>query len=133
MHFALFALYVVTGLLALEGASALFRSRRDPAQVRKRLQAIAQRVAQLDSKAESILRQGAGASFRLPTLVGVERLLYRAGGPMTPLRFVVLSAALAVAGFVIAFAFTHHIARSLPGVLPGLLPWLAVRRTAAAR
>ena len=133
MHFALFALYVVTGLLALEGASALLRSRRDPAQVRKRLHAIAQRVAQHDAKDESILRQGAGASFRLPTLVGLERLLYRAGGPMTPLRFVVLSAALAVAGFVIAFAFTHHVPRSLPGLLPGLLPWLSVRRSAAAR
>ena len=131
MHFALFALYVVTGLLALEGASALLRARRDPARVRKRLQAIAKRVAQLDAKDESILR--GGASLRAPSLVGLESLLYRAGGPMTAQRFVAVSAGLAVGGFVIAFAFTHHVTRSLPALLPGLLPWLAVRRTAAAR
>ena len=133
MHFALFALYVVTGLLALEGVSALLRARRDPARVRKRLHAIAQRVAQLDARGESMLRRGAGVSLRLPSLVGLERLLYRAGGQMTAQRFVAMSAVLAVAGFVIAFALTHHIARSIPALLPGLLPWLAVRRTAAAR
>ena len=133
MHYALFALYIVTGLLALEGVSALLRGRRDPARVRKRLHAIAQRVAQLEAKEkdESILRRG--TSLRVSGLAGLERLLYRAGGPMSAKRFVTLSAALAVAGFLVAFALTHHVARSVPALLPGLLPWLAVRRTAAAR
>jgi tight adherence protein B len=131
VHFALFALYAVTGLLALEGASALLRARRDPARVRKRLQAIAQRVAQLDAKDASILRQR--TNLRLPSLVGLERLLYQAGGPMTAHRFVALSAVLALGGFLTAFLLTHHASRSLPALLPGLLPWLGVRRAAAAR
>jgi hypothetical protein len=62
MQLSLIALYVLTGLLALEGLSAFFRGRADPARVRKRLQGLAERVAEVETKSRSILRNGAGRS-----------------------------------------------------------------------
>lgn len=131
MRFALFALYVVTGLLALEGISALLRTGSDPARVRKRLRVLAQRVAQVEVNAASMLRKGAG--LRLPSLSGLERLLYRAGGPLSVHRFLLLSLLLAGAGFATVMFLTEDPFRSLPAALLGLLPWLVVRRAAAKR
>lgn len=132
MRFALFALYALTGLLALEGLYALLRRRADPVRVRKRLHALAQRVAQMDAQRASILREG-GGGLPLPTLEGLERLLYRAGGPLSARRFLVLSGVLAAFGFLTPFLLTQDAFRSVPGLLIGLLPWLGVRRTAARR
>lgn len=131
MRFALFALYALTGLLALEGSYALFRRRADPARVRKRLRTLAQRVAQMDAERASILRQGGG--LRLPTLDGLEKLIYRAGGPLSVRGFLFLSAVLAILGFLAPFVLTQDPHRSLPGLALGLLPWLGVRRAAAKR
>jgi hypothetical protein len=48
MEFMVFVLYFLTGLLALEGLSALLRRRADPARVKNRLRDLAQRFAQAD-------------------------------------------------------------------------------------
>ena len=45
MEFMVFVLYFLTGLLALEGLSALLRTRADPARVRNRHRDLAERVA----------------------------------------------------------------------------------------
>jgi len=131
MRFALIALYVLTGLLALEGISAMLRARSDPARTRKRLEGLAQRVAEADAAGDSILRERAG--LRLPNASGLERLLYRAGGPMTVGRFLILSGVLAGGGFLGLFLLTEDAFRSFPAVLLGLLPWMALRRSAAKR
>jgi tight adherence protein B len=131
VSFALVALYALTGLLALEGLSALLRRRADPVRVRRRLQALAQRVAQVETEEGSLL-PGVGG-LRLPNLGGLERMLYRGGGSLGVRRFLFLSAALALFGFSGAFVLTDDPVRSLPALLPGLLPWFSSRRAAAAR
>ncbi len=131
MRFGLIALYILTGMLALEGLSALFRGRGDPARVRKRLQALAKRVAQLDTAGGSILRKGAGLSFG--NADGLARLLYRAGGPLTTRRFLLVSAGLAGVGFLATFVLTQDPWRALPALLLGVIPWLLVSRAAARR
>lgn len=131
MSFALFALYALTALLALEGVSALLRARRDPARVRKRLRVLAQRVAQLEAGGASILRNA--GKLKLPSLAGLEGMLYRAGGPLGVQRFLVVSVVMAGLGYATAFVLTDGPLRSLPALLTGLLPWLFVRRAAAKR
>jgi tight adherence protein B len=125
-----FVLYFLTGLLVLEGLSALLRTRADPARVKNRLRALAQKVAQADVE-ESILRSH--DRLRLPTLQGLEKLLYRAGGSLTVGRFLGLVAILGGGGFLAALLLTDSPVRSLPALLAGSLPWLFVRRTASKR
>jgi tight adherence protein B len=131
MRIALFALYVVTGLLALEGVSALLRARSDPARVRQRLHRLAQRVAAIDARQASMLRQG--GRVNLPSLAGLEKLLYRAGGPLGVTRFLLLSAGLAAFGYLAIFLLTGSAFRAIPGVVAVVLPWLGVRRAATKR
>jgi tight adherence protein B len=128
----IFVLYFLAGLAALEGLSALLRRRADPDRVRSRLRGLALRVAEADGqKFRSILRTG--GRLRLPSMGGLEKLLYRGGGSLSVRQFFVLSAILAGGGFLTAFFLTESSLRSLPALLPGLLPWLFVRRTAAKR
>jgi tight adherence protein B len=131
MRFALIALYVLAGMLALEGLSAFLRGRADPARVRKRLQALAKRVAEVDTAGGSILRKGAGLS--LANAAGLTRLLYRAGGLLTTRRFLLVSAGLAGLGFLATLVLTRDPWRAIPALLLGVIPWLAVRRAAARR
>jgi tight adherence protein B len=131
MKIALYALYVFTAFLALEGLARVTTSRADPARVRKRLHSLAQRVAQGEVSGASMLRKGRG--LQLPTLHGLEKQLYRAGGSLTANRFMILSVVLAVVGFGAAFVFTADGFRSIPGLLLGLAPWFSVRRTASKR
>lgn len=132
MRFMLIALYVVTALLAFEGLASLLRRRSDPERVRRRLEGLAQRVVENERHAESILRDG-GAVLPLPSLGGLERLLYGAGGPFTVFRFLVLSAGLAGFGFLTAFLLTESAFRSVPALVLGLIPWVMVRRGARKR
>jgi tight adherence protein B len=132
MRFEIFVLYFLTALLALEGLSALLRRRADPVRVRNRLQALAQSVAQAETEqGGSLLRSSGG--LRLPSLAGLEVLLYRAGGPLSVGRFCVLSAVVACCGFLTVFVLTEDPLRSIPALLLGLIPWLFVRRAAAKR
>jgi tight adherence protein B len=118
-------------MLALEGLSAFMRGRADPARVRKRLQALAKRVAEVDTAGGSILRKGSGLSLR--NAAGLTRLLYRAGGALTPSRFLLLSAGLAGLGFLATFVLTQDPLRATPALLLGVVPWLGIRRAAARR
>jgi len=131
MRFGLIALYVLTGMLALEALSAFFRGRADPARVRKRLKVLAKRVAEVATTDGSILRKGAGLSFR--NTDGLARLLYRAGGPLTTRRFMLVSVGLAGLGFLATFILTEDPWRAIPALLLGVIPWLGVRRVAAKR
>ena len=120
MRWALFVFYALAALLALEGVSMLLRRRADPARVRNRLRGLAQRVAQIDAGAgKSILRSGGG--LQLPSLAGLEKLLYRARSSLTIRRFFALSVILAVCGFAGVFIFTENLFQCAPAVLLGLL------------
>lgn len=130
MRFAVFALYFLTALLALEGLAALLRRRADPARVRARLEKLAQRVAQSDVDEQTMLVRRGGLH---PTLHQLERLLYRAGGPLTVSRFVLLTLALPLGGYLVIFGLTEDPFRAVPAVLLGTIPWLFVRQAAAKR
>ena len=128
MSFVLVVLYAVAALLALEGLSALLRRRADPVRVRNRLRGLAQRVAQIEAKqAESILRK---SGLALPSLAGLEKLLYRARSSLNVRRFLGLSVLLAGGGLAIGFLMTQNWVQSLPALLLGLLPWLVTRKSA---
>jgi tight adherence protein B len=70
---------------------------------------------------------------RLPSLRGIDKLLYRAAWPLTVGRFFLISAILGGAGFSAALLTTDDPTRSLPALLPALLPWFLARRAAAKR
>ena len=129
MRFALIALYVLTGLLALEALFAFLRGRIDPARVRRRLQTLAKRVAEVERG--SILRKGARPSRS--NADELARLLYRAGSSLTPRRFLLFSAGLAGLGFLAILVLIQDPWRAIPALLLGLIPWLGVRRAATRR
>ena len=132
MEYMIFVLYFLTALLAFEGIAALTRRRADPARVRSRLQGLAARVSSgRESDGASILRSSSG--FQLPSLLGLEVILYRAGAPMTVYRFLVTSVLLGGGGVAALFAWTSHPLQSALGVLVALLPYLWISRLARSR
>jgi tight adherence protein B len=133
MHFMIYVLFFLAAMLALEGMAALLRRRRaDPDRVRKRLRNLAPRVARTEAARDgSILRSHGG--LRLASLGRLELLLYRAGGGLTVIRFLTLSALLAAVGFIGVYTLTGDPVRSAPALLPGLLPWLLMSHKAKKR
>ena len=130
MTIALYALYVVTAFLLIEGVASLLSTRSDPARVRERLHSLADKVAHNEVEDASMLRSG---GLQLPTLHGLEKELYRAGGPLTVPRFLMLSVFLAAAGIAGVYFATGDGVRAAPGILLGFLPWVLVRRSARKR
>jgi len=132
MKLMIFVLYFLTALLALEGVAALLRKRADPARVRDRLKNLAARVSSGQAaEGPSILR--GQRRFQLPSLRGVEILLYRAGGPMTLSRFVITSVVLGCCGVAGAYALTGTWIQSSLGSLLIFLPYVSVLRSARKR
>jgi tight adherence protein B len=142
-----FVLVFLAALLALEGFFQLGRARRgvDSDRVRRRLRRLAGRVQAGDVKRregeDSLLREDAAPRFSLaeaalallPNRASLELLLYRAGMPLTPARFLIVSAALAVVGWMLASGIFGDPRLGLLGLLPGGIPWMAVRAAARRR
>jgi tight adherence protein B len=142
-----FVLVFLAALLALEGLFQLGRARRgvDSDRVRRRLRRLAGRVQASEVKREggedSLLRDGAAprsslaeaALALLPNRRSLELLLYRAGMPLTPARFLIVSVALATVGWLLASGILGDLRLGLVGLVPGAIPWLAVRAAARRR
>lgn len=138
-----YALALVALVLAAEGlhASLAGRSQRNRAAVRKRLHSISRRLEDPGhADTDSMLRQSESGPNILEALFDaipgrqeIQLRLYRAGLATTAERFIALSVALAVGGFVLAFAFLHDVGRSLMFSGAGLLPWLQMSRLHAKR
>lgn len=132
---ALLLVFLTAAMLAEFGLSALtgHRQRRRAA---RRLREIAQRVPAPESaEAVSLLRERYGEArerARLALvgrpLAALELLLYRAGHPFGPGRFLLLSAGVAGLGVLLLSGFSASAAPL--GALAGLLPFagLAVRK-----
>ncbi len=132
MQLMIFVLYFLTALLALEGVAALLRKRADPKAVRNRLKTLASHVSSGEgADGDSILRSH--SRFQLPSLHGVQVVLYRAGGPMTLSRFLLVSILLGTCGLTGALALTGVGIQSALGVLFVFLPYLWVSRAARSR
>jgi tight adherence protein B len=131
MELMIFVLYFLAALLALEGVSALLRKRADPTRVQDRLKNLAADVSgRKEADGHSILRS---KSFQLPSLHGVQVMLYRAGGPMTLSRFLIVSVLLSASGFMIAFALSGAVTQMALGASLLFLPYFWVARVAGKR
>jgi len=147
MNPLLIVLIFLATVLALEGVFSLIRSHRDSesARIRRRLRGLAGKGKANDvarrSGEKSLLRDAAaggssliGRSMRsLPNRDSVDILLYRAGMPMTPQRFLLASALLAVVGWLFGAAILRDLFLGLIGALAGLVPWLAIRSAGRRR
>lgn len=138
-----YVLAFLAALLAIEGVVLLAGARR-PARaerVRERLRTLAPSLRAARSAAEegaSALRsESRGRLARLlaslPKGEGLDRLLYQAGMPTTPGRFVLLTLALAGLGFLVTHFAAGGGVRGALGLAAGLVPWLALRRSAHKR
>ena len=147
MNPLLIVLIFLATVLALEGVFTLIRSQQDSqsARIRRRLQGLA-----ADRKAgeaarrggeNSLLRDAAeeGSSLierslrNLPSRESLEMLLYRAGTPMTPQRFVFVSTGLAGIGWLFSYIMLNDPVLGVIGALAGLIPWIAIRMAARKR
>ena len=126
MEFMIFVFVFVAALLVLEGLTAIFGRRSDPARVKNRLSNLATRVGNVEVKdGESILRRGGTSHLR--KILELELLLYRAGSLMSVRRFLVVSAGYAAVGFFCTFALTQDFLRAAPALVMGVLPLLWAR------
>jgi tight adherence protein B len=143
----LVVLIFLATVLAVEGIYLLVADRRRSGRgrVQQRLQELSGRVrtrelSGLDEEA-SILRglQTSQHSFAetalrlLPNRESLELLLYRAGTPMSPARFLSWSALLAVGGWIAASILLKDAAFGTLGALLGVAPRLAMGTAAARR
>lgn len=130
MRFLIYVLGFVAALMALEGLAALLSRRADPSRIRDRLRRLAPSLSDRDGgESGSILR----ARARDLGLGGLALLLYRAGAPISPLSFALLSLAMGLTPFFALLALTGSPLRALPTLVAGLLPWLVIKRRARAR
>lgn len=139
-----YVLAFLAALLTLEGVVLLVGSSR-PARadrVRRRLRLLAPslRGSRSDSESgDSALRnpRGTGSIGRvlaaLPQGDAVDRLLYRAGMPITTVRLLLLTGMLAGLGFLALSLVLGDSVRGSLGLGFGAVPWLAIRRMARRR
>jgi tight adherence protein B len=147
MNPLLIVLIFLATVLAVEGAFTLIRGRRESesARIRRRLQSLSGRGNAAEAARRggenSLLRDAAAGgsslierSLRgLPNRASVELLLYRAGMPMTPSRFLLVSALMTFGGWVLGYAIMNDPVLGVVGALAGLIPWLAIRMSARKR
>ncbi len=132
MEFMIFVFVFVAALLALEGLSAIFSRRTDPARVKSRLSNLATRVGNVEAKdGESILRRRQSSHLR--KMLELELLLYRAGSLMSVRRFLAVSAGFAAFGFFSTLVLTQDSFRAAPALLMGVLPLLWARSKSTKR
>jgi len=134
-----YVLVFLAVILAVEGVTTMTRKgNADPRRVRDRLKALSPTqggVAQADG---SVMRkQDAQGWFgrmmnSVPNGTSLEVLLYRAGMPTTPLRFMLFTVLLGALGYVGATLLADPVRGSL-GVLFGFVPYFVIRSMANKR
>jgi tight adherence protein B len=134
----LFVLVLVAGFFAVEGVLALVRALAAHRRRRARLRVYAPARPGADAvdAPGSLLRSGqagprAWERSGLHDALALE--LRRAALAMTPLRFALLSLALAWIGFQALLAWAPGVAWALPGLAVGLLPYAWLRQRSSAR
>jgi tight adherence protein B len=140
-------LVFLTVVLGAEGLFLTIRAHRraDPSRARARLRVLAGSlqadVADQRGARSSIVR-GIGVGRRslaalamqlVPRREPLELLLYRAGTPLSLQRFVLVSAAFAAGGWLVAGALVDDMRIGSIALGAGLVPWLAVRNIASKR
>jgi len=134
-----YVLIFLAVILAVEGLAQVTRSgKSDPGRVRERLKALSPTQGGVKQRDGSVVRkQDAQGWFgdwvqKIPNGTSLELLLYRAGMPTTPLRFVIFTLLMGAFGYLTLTVFADPVRGSL-GVLAGFLPYLIVRSMANKR
>ena len=136
-----YVIIFVAVVFAVEGIYFLFLERRaDASTVRRRLRALGSNLqATAEAREDSLLRGEKGESVlnqllaAVPKLDGLGLLLYRAGWTLRPERFVLLSIAVGIGGWLAAATFLGDPYRAVPFLAVGFLPLVQVRRRATQR
>lgn len=137
----LYVLIFLATVLAVEGLSSLAQARRGSSQARARarLQRLAAGLQAPDAVEESILRKRDARTLSeklfasLPRSRTLELRLYRAGVAMNTRSFVILSAALAVGGWIVGWVFFGEPGKAMLMLGAGALPHLQISRMARKR
>ena len=134
-----YVLIFLAVILAVEGFALMTRTgKADPNRVRERLKALSPTqggVAQADGSV--VRKQVAHGWFgtlmqRIPNGASLDVLLYRAGGPTTPARFMLFTILMGALGYLTLTVIADPVRGSL-GVLAGFVPYLLIRSMANKR
>ncbi len=134
-----YVLIFLAVILAVEGFALMTRTgKADPSRVRERLKALSPTqggVAQADG---SVVRKQVAQGWfgtlmqRIPNGTSLDVLLYRAGGPTTPARFMLFTILMGALGYLTLTVIADPVRGSL-GVLAGFVPYLMIRSMANKR
>jgi tight adherence protein B len=133
----LYVLVFLSVLLAFEGIqSAVYgRRTRQASTARKRLRQMASALQAPEAVVEeSLLRQKQTGPLidrllrSVPMFSSLELSLYRAGLSVRPQRFVALSLALAVGGWIVGIVLFEDVGNAALFALSGFLPWAQLSR-----
>jgi len=134
-----YVLIFLAVILAIEGLSQMTRNgKSDPGRVRDRLKALSPTQGGVKRDDGSVVRKQQATGWfaemmeSVPNGASLELMLYRAGMPTTPTRFIVMTLLLGAIGYLTATVFADPIRGSL-GVLAGFIPYLVVRSKANKR
>lgn len=134
-----YVLIFLAVILAVEGLAQMTRSgKSNPGRVRERLKALSPTQGGVKQSDGSVVRKQAGQGWfadlmeSIPNGASLELLLYRAGMPTTPLRFMLFTVLMGTFGYLTLTLFADPVRGSL-GVLAGFVPWLLIRSMATKR
>jgi len=134
-----YVLIFLAVILAVEGFALMTRTgKADRGRVRERLKALSPTqggVAQADGSVvrKQIAQGWLGETLnRIPNGASLELLLYRAGGPTTPGRFMLFTILMGALGYLTLTVLADPVRGSL-GVLAGFVPYLLIRNMASKR
>jgi tight adherence protein B len=134
-----YVLIFLAVLLAVEGLSTFTRKgNTDAGRIRTRLKALSPTRGGVKQSDGSMVRKQDAPNWLerlfgfVPSGSSFDLLLYRAGMPTTPARFVLLTLLFGALGYVAATVLADATRGSL-GILAGFVPYLAVRSMAKKR
>lgn len=134
-----YVLIFLAVILAVEGLAQMTRGgTSNPGRVRDRLKALSPTQGGVKQNDGSVVRKQAAQSWfgdmmqSIPNGTSLELLLYRAGMPTTPLRFMLFTVLAGAFGYLTLTVFADPVRGSL-GVLAGFVPYLLIRSMANKR
>ena len=134
-----YVLIFLAVILAVEGLVLMTRGGKlDPGRVRERLKALSPTQGGVRQADGSVVRKRVDQGWlgnlldRIPNGASLELLLYRAGQPTTPVRFMLFTVLMGALGYVTLTFLTDPVRGSL-GVLAGFVPYLLIRSKAKKR
>ena len=134
-----YVLIFLAVILAVEGLALITRKdKADTRRVRERLKSLSPTQGGVKQADGSVVRKQDAQSWfgdmmeSIPNGASLELMLYRAGAPTTPVRFILLTVLMGAFGYVTLTVFADPVRGAL-GVLAGFLPYVIVRNMASKR